>query len=190
MARWEPHAAERLVRAALELFTEQGYDHTTVAEIAAHAGLTKSTFFRHSPDKREILFLGQDQLYELLASGIAGAPAGATPLETVAAGLDELAVAFSAGRRDFGPRRRAVIAAHPELQEREALKRRGYAAAIHEALQARGVDDPVAIVAGELGALAIGRAYSRWSDPGNADDFGAVARQVLDELRSATVALG
>jgi len=189
MARWEPRAAERLVRAALELFAEQGYDHTTVAEIAVRAGLTKSTFFRHSPDKREILFLGQDQVYELLASGIAGAPAGATPLETVAAGLDELAVAFSPERRDFAPERRAVIAAHPELQEREALKRRGYVTVIHDALQTRGVEDPAAIVAGELGALAIGRAYARWSEPGNEQDFGAVARQVLDELHTATVAL-
>lgn len=189
MPRWEPHAVERLVRAAIELFSEQGYGHTTVAEIAARAGLTKSTFFRHSPDKREILFLGQDQLYDLLASGIAGAPADATPLETVAAGLGKLAVAFTAQRRDFGPQRRAVIAAHPELQEREGLKRRGYVAAIHEALQARGVADPAAIVAGELGALAIGQAYARWSEPGNEQDFGAVARQVLHELHAATVAL-
>ena len=59
MARWEPNARERLVRAALDLFTEQGYDATTVNEIADRAGLTKTTFFRHFPDKREVLFAGQ-----------------------------------------------------------------------------------------------------------------------------------
>ena len=55
MARWEPDARERLVRAALDLFAEQGYDDTTVVQIAERAGLTKSTFFRHFPDKREVL---------------------------------------------------------------------------------------------------------------------------------------
>ena len=60
MARWEPNAAERLERAALALFLERGYDATTVAEIANRAGLTKSTFFRHYADKREVLFGGQD----------------------------------------------------------------------------------------------------------------------------------
>jgi len=44
MPRWEPDARERLVVAALQLFSEQGYDETTVAVIADRAGLTKSTF--------------------------------------------------------------------------------------------------------------------------------------------------
>src|ERR671930_505199 len=47
MARWEPGARERLVVAAVDLFTEQGYDATTVAQIAERAGVTRSTFFRH-----------------------------------------------------------------------------------------------------------------------------------------------
>src|SRR5690349_20436113 len=87
MARWEPGARERLVVAAVELFTEQGYDATTVAEIAARAGVTKSTFFRHFPDKREVLVAGQATLARLLAEGIAEAPATAMPLDAVAAGL-------------------------------------------------------------------------------------------------------
>src|ERR1039458_8546224 len=73
MARWEPNARERLVRAALDLFTEQGYDATTVNEIADRAGLTKTTFFRHFPDKREVLFAGQDVHARLLADAITAA---------------------------------------------------------------------------------------------------------------------
>ena len=56
MARWEPNPRERLERAAIELFAQQGYDDTTVEQIAAGAGLNRSTFFRHFGDKREILF--------------------------------------------------------------------------------------------------------------------------------------
>ena len=88
MARWEPGARERLVIAAVDLFAEQGYDATTVTQIAERAGVTKSTFFRHFPDKRELLAAGQETLSRLLAEGIAEAPAGASPLAAVAAGLE------------------------------------------------------------------------------------------------------
>ncbi|MEK6311689.1 MAG: helix-turn-helix domain-containing protein, partial [Curtobacterium sp.] len=54
MARWQPDPRGRLLRAALELFAEQGYDDTTAAQIAERAGLTKATLFRQFPDKREL----------------------------------------------------------------------------------------------------------------------------------------
>jgi hypothetical protein len=62
MPRWEPDARERLVVAALQLFSEQGYDETTVAVIADRAGLSKSTFHRHFPEKRDVLAAGQETL--------------------------------------------------------------------------------------------------------------------------------
>ena len=70
MGRWEPNARERLVRAAIDLFTERGYDKTTVIEIAERAGLTKTTFFRHFPDKREVLFGGQDTQPVVVGSSV------------------------------------------------------------------------------------------------------------------------
>src|ERR1700728_4145567 len=88
MARWEPGARERLVIAAVDLFTEQGYDATTVAQIAERAGVTKSTFFRHFPHNRGLLVAGQESRSGLLSEGIPEAPAGASPLEAVAAGLE------------------------------------------------------------------------------------------------------
>src|SRR6195952_5115342 len=86
MARWEPGARERLVLAAVDLFTEQGYDATTVAQIAERAGLRKSRFFRHSAEKRELLVAGQETRSRLLSEGIAEPPADASPLGAVAAG--------------------------------------------------------------------------------------------------------
>src|SRR5487761_1754504 len=88
MARGEPGARERLVVAGVDLFTERGYDATTVAQIAERAGVTKSTFFRHFPDKRELLVAGQETLSRLLAEGIAEAPVSASPLKAVAAGIE------------------------------------------------------------------------------------------------------
>ena len=122
MARWEPGARERLVLAAVDLFTEQGYDATTVAQIAERAGVTKSTFFRHFPDKREILVAGQQTLSQLLTEGIAGAPAAATPLDAVAAGLERASSAMGPMNRELAPRLKAAVAANVELQARDASK--------------------------------------------------------------------
>jgi AcrR family transcriptional regulator len=69
MGRWEPDARGRLLDAAVELFTERGYDATTAAQIAERAGLTKTTLFRHFADKREILFQGQEGLVAVAREG-------------------------------------------------------------------------------------------------------------------------
>src|SRR3954469_15561966 len=107
MGRWEPGARERLVVAAIDLFTEQGYDATTVAQIAQRAGVTKSTFFRHFPDKRELLVAGQDALSRLLSEGIAEAPEDASPLQAVAGGLERAAGMMGPLNRELGPRLKA-----------------------------------------------------------------------------------
>jgi AcrR family transcriptional regulator len=186
MTRWQPNARERLALAALELFAERGYENTTVIDIARRAGLTKSTFFRHFQDKREVLF-GDDTMNRLLAEAIAAAPATATPLEAVAHALDAAGrEAFTPARREFAARRRAVIAATPELQERDALKGLGFIASMTDALKRRGVPEVTSCVAAELGALAGKIAYERWSDTANGDDFSEVARRVLTEVQAAS----
>ena len=185
MARWEPNASERLAVAALDLFAERGYENTTVIDIAQRAGLTKSTFFRHFQDKREVLF-GDGTMNGLLAEATAAAPATAAPLDVVAHVLDALGRrAFTPARRALVARRRAVIAANPELQEREALKGLGLTASMAEALRRRGVPDLTACVAAELGALAMKVAYERWSDTPDGDDFSDIARRALDEVQTA-----
>lgn len=189
MARWEPNARMRLVSAAIDLFSEQGYDNTTVIEIAERAGLTKTTFFRHFPNKREVLSTGQEDLRRLLSEGIAAAPGSATPLEAVAAGLDAATATFTPAQREFGPRLEAVIAANSDLQERDAFKRSRLVAAMEEALEERGVPDPAARVAAELGGLAFSRAFTRWTAPASTLSFTELARQSLQELHAVARAL-
>jgi AcrR family transcriptional regulator len=184
MARWKPDTPQRLAVAALELFEERGYDNTTVIEIAERAGITKSTFFRHFPDKREVLF-GGGTMTGLLVDGIAAAPAEAGPLEAVAHALDVIGrEAFPPERREFAARRQAVIAAHPELREREALKGLGLTASMIEALERRGVPDLTARVAAELCGIAWKIAYERWSDPTGDEEFGEIARRTLTEVHA------
>ncbi len=186
MARWQPNASQRLALAALDLFTERGFENTTVIEIAERAGLTKSTFFRHFPDKREVLF-GGETMAGLLAGGIAAAPVTASPLEAIRHALDTVGrEAFTPGLREFSARRRAVIAANPELQEREALKAIALVASMTGALQQRGVPDLTACVAAQLGALTLKLAYDRWSDTTDGDEFSDVARRALSEVHAAS----
>lgn len=189
MARWQPDAAARLVQSALDLFVEKGYDQTTVVEIADRAGVTKSTFFRHFPDKREVLF-GGETFGRMVAEGIAAAPATATPIEAVAGAIEAVGRnAFVPAAREFSRRRRQVIAANTELQERDALKGTRTAAAMADALKARGVADTTAGLTAQVGSLALTMAYERWSDSTHSEDFAEVARRTLRELRSASASL-
>jgi AcrR family transcriptional regulator len=190
MARWEPNARERLERAALALFAEHGYDATTVAEIADRAGLTKSTFFRHFADKREVLFGGQDLLAGLFSDAIRTAPAAATAADCLGAALEAAAAAFTPERHDLAPQRRAVIAANSELQERELLKRARLAAAMADALRARGADDTNARLAAEVGVLAFSTAYARWAAAENERPFTEIAHAALRDLQASATTLG
>ncbi len=192
MGRWEPGARERLVVAAVDLFTEQGYDATTVTQIAERAGVTKSTFFRYFPDKREILVAGQETLSHLLAEGISEAPLGASPLEAVVAGLERVSSAMGQLNRELGPRMKAAIAASAELQERHILKSVGLAAAMTTALIARGVPDTTAHLAGELGVLAFKQGYAEWSegDRQSENELAYYTLAALNELRAASASLG
>src|SRR5436309_11207977 len=98
MGRWEPNARGRLEKAAMELYAERGFDQTTVAEIAARAGLTERTFFRHYADKREVLFSGGELLAGRLEAAVAGAPDSATPLDAISAALEEVGALIEESR--------------------------------------------------------------------------------------------
>ncbi|MFG2848836.1 TetR/AcrR family transcriptional regulator [Kitasatospora sp. NPDC048296] len=192
MPRWKPDARQRLVVAALGLFAEQGYDQTTVAQIAERAELTRSTFFRHFADKREILTAGQGALSRLLAEGIDTAPADATPLAAVAAGLERASGEMTSFNRSLGPLLHAAIEANEELRSREATKSAGMAAAMVDALKRRGIAEPTALAAAELGVLAFRLGYTRWADPARDDhpgELATLARAAFDELRQAVTDL-
>ncbi|WP_427889220.1 TetR/AcrR family transcriptional regulator [Kribbella sp. GL6] len=189
MARWQPGARERLVLAAVDLFAEHGYDATTVAQIADRAGVTKSTFFRHFPDKRELLVAGQDALSTLLAEGISEAPADATPLEAVAAGLAKASGFMGPMNRELAPRLKAAIAASTELQERDALKSVGMAKAMSDALESRGFSTSIAHLAAELGALAFKNGYATWTSTDDDSGLAPHALAALNDLKAATAHL-
>jgi AcrR family transcriptional regulator len=184
MGRWEPDARGRLEQAALELYLERGFDQTTVAEIASHAGLTERTFFRHFADKREVLF-GGGALAEGLAAAVDAAPDATAPLDAVIAALESLSD-FFAERQAHARRRQEVIAANPSLQERELIKLASLATAMAGALRRRGVTEPAASLAAETGVAVFKVAFERWLDDARQRNLAQHIRESLDELRTVT----
>jgi AcrR family transcriptional regulator len=185
MTRWEPDGRGRLELAALALYGERGFENTTVAEIAARAGLTERTFFRHFADKREVLFSGADALQELLVSNVAAAPDSIAPIDAVGAAL-EAAGALLQQRREYARQRQAIIAANTELQERELIKLASLASATADTLRRRGVSDPAASLTAEAGIAVFRIAFERWVQETNQRDLPELIRDSLNELKAVT----
>lgn len=184
MGRWEPNPRGRLTEAAMALYAEQGYDNTTVAEIAERAGLTERTFFRHFTDKREVLFVGAVELKDLFVQAVAAAPPSARAMDAVGAALDAAAVSFQ-DQRPRVERRQAIIRANPELQERELIKLATLAEAVGAALRRRGVPDLVADLTAQAGMAVFRTGFERWAESSDGTPLADVLHATMADLRIA-----
>jgi AcrR family transcriptional regulator len=180
MVRWEPDGRGRLAQAAMELYSQQGFEKTTVAEIAERAGLTERTFFRHFADKREVLFAGAGEFQELLVGAVANAPESLAPIDAPAEG------ALLQERAEFARQRARIIAANAELQERELIKFASLSAALADTLRARGVTEPAASLTAEVALAVFRTAFERWIDGTDSVDFPELIREALEELTALT----
>lgn len=184
MSRWAPNARERLENAALDLFTENGYEETTVGQIADRAGMNRATFFRHFADKREVLFGGEDVLAGLFADAIRAAPPGATLSECLHAALAAAGAVMTPQQRPAAARRRLVAAANSEVQERGLLKHARVAQSVAAALRERGAEELTARLAAETGMLAFTVAFERWMMANDDEPFPPFADKALNDLQA------
>jgi AcrR family transcriptional regulator len=174
-------ARRRLQQAALELYQERGFDRTTTAEIAARAGVNERTFFRHFPDKREVLFDGEADLRAALMQAVAEAPEGLEPLEVLLCAFRKSARNLE-NNRPFAEPRFKVIAATPALRERELAKHASLTDAVAEALRQRGVADGLARLAARTGWAVFHHATQAWTDD-TTQSLDAHLRKAFDDLR-------
>ena len=180
MPRNGEEARRRLQQAALELFRERGYEQTTAFEIAARAGVAERTFFRHFPDKREVLFDGQIKLKAALTGAIAEAPETLQPLEILHWAFRSLEQAME-DNRPFSFPRQQVIAGSPALQERELAKEAALTEDMAVALRRRGADERLATLAAQTGMAVFQYAVVSWfADPSRG--LGAYLDHAFDEL--------
>ena len=154
MSRWAPNARERLETAALDLFVKNGYEETTVAQIADRAGLNRATFFRHFADKREVLFGGEDVLAGLFGDAIRAASPKATLIECLHAALEAAEAVMTPHQRARPPGACWWSRRTRELQERGLLKQARIARSVAAALGERGADELTARLGAEVGMLA------------------------------------
>lgn len=122
------------------------------------AGLTARTFFRYFADKREVLFNGSEHLQQAMVDVLAKVSA----MDAIAAALMKAGDFFDEERRPFARLRSKVIAANPDLRERELIKLATLSEALARALRKRGVREPDASLAADVGIAAFRIAFSQW----------------------------
>ncbi|MFE1307901.1 TetR family transcriptional regulator [Streptomyces sp. NPDC058755] len=81
--RKKQRTRDALLRSALELFTTQGYEHTTVDEIAEAVGVSQRTFFRYFAGKEDVAFAVQDLAEARFVAAVRERPVHETPMETL-----------------------------------------------------------------------------------------------------------
>jgi AcrR family transcriptional regulator len=187
MGRWEPDARGRLSVAALDLYLERGYDQTTVADIAARAGVTERTFFRHFADKREVLFDATNQFETAVVAAITSAPADLSTMDVIELAMSE-GPAFLEERRAHARRRAAALDVTPALMERELLKIHALSAAAARALEARGAPALAARVAAEIGGSCFSAGFAQWVAADDDRTLASHVRAAFAELRTVTAA--
>ena len=187
MPRSGAEARRRLQQAALELYQERGFDQTTAAEIAARAGVNERTFFRHFPDKREVLFDGEADLRAALMQSVSEAPDGLEPFEVLLYAFRESARNLE-NNRSFSEPRWKIVAVTPALCERELAKHAWLTDASAEALRERGVGDGLAALAARTGWAAFQHAVQAWID-NPARSLDAHLLRAFDDLRALSTAI-
>ena len=107
-----------LAAAAMELFANQGYEETTVDQIAAAAGVARRTFFRYFRSKEEAIFPDHDDTLIRVADLLAGADPAEHPLDVVCRGIKEVLRMYAA-TPGVSVARYRLIRQVPTLRERE-----------------------------------------------------------------------
>ncbi|GLW69368.1 hypothetical protein Kpho02_16670 [Kitasatospora phosalacinea] len=107
-----------LTAAAMELFATQGYEETTVDQIAAAAGVARRTFFRYFRSKEEAIFPDHDDTLVRVADLLASADAEEHPLDVVCRGIKEV-LRMYASTPEMSVARYQLIRQVPALRERE-----------------------------------------------------------------------
>ncbi len=156
---------------ALRLFREQGYDATTVEQIAEAAEVSPSTFFRYFPTKEDVVL--QDDLDLFFMDVFRGQPASLSPLTALRAALR---TAFAGlGADDLAQLREAmelavaVPAVRARMLEEFARTSQVIAQAVADRSGKAAGDFAVQMLAGAV----VGIAMAAWFDePGNLEAFG------------------
>lgn len=128
-----------LADTATELFAEQGFDHTTVEEIAEACDVSPRTFFRYFASKEDVLFAVGDERLRQLLDAIASRPSGEPPLRSMREAALSLVPEYTSERARLITRKR-IIAETQTLRSRGLERQLGWEDAVTDALGQRITD--------------------------------------------------
>jgi AcrR family transcriptional regulator len=172
-----------LVEASLALFGEHGYAAVTVDDIAARAGVSARTFFRHFPDKEEVLFADDDEMLPVLLAAITDGAPGQTAEEDMGRALSTLAARFQPQHAELAHRQR-IVDSQVSLSGRELAKQARWQQAVMDVLVARGYPVEDADMLAAIGFAVFRRALHSWLADPTGPDLTARVRTALPRVRT------
>jgi AcrR family transcriptional regulator len=184
MPRWSDGTRDRLVEAAFALFGEHGFAATTIDQIAAHAGVTGRTFFRHFRDKEEVLFAEDDALLPQLLTAIAEPEGPQQADRLMEHALTRLAEVMEP-TRPMLRQRQALIEAEVPLLGRELAKQARWQQEVAGALRQRGFERGDAELLAAIGFALFRSSLRAWLDESDGTPLADHLRQALPRARTA-----
>jgi AcrR family transcriptional regulator len=174
-----------LQEAALDLFTRQGFEHTTVDEIADACDISPRTYFRYFATKEDVLFGDGDERRAELVQSISHRPVGEPMLRSVREAILALASDYE-GDRPRLVAKSEVLAQNPTLRSRGVERQRDWEAAVTEILHQRDLASraghsmlEVRLVAG-VATVALRAACDTWVADGG--DLTPLVAEAFDRL--------
>jgi mycofactocin system transcriptional regulator len=137
---------------ALRLFTNQGFDNTTIEQIATEAGISARTFFRYFDTKADVLWYAFDNEVAALREALAAVPADVPLMDSIRAAVIQVNHYTAADMPELRNRIN-LISLVPELQASAAIHYDAWEHAVINYAALRLGEPPHALV-----PLAIGRA--------------------------------
>lgn len=183
--RHRKRTAADLEQAALDLFSQRGFDAVTIDDIAAVADVSRRTFFRYYGSKEDVILSDHPKRLDELELALARRPADESPMTALRHAIMSLAGAIE-DQRDHMLRRFRLITTTPSLEARSLCLQRNWETAVTAMLAARmGVDPakdlrPGVVAATTMAAMRV--ATANWLSGGGQGDLAAIVATALDLL--------
>jgi AcrR family transcriptional regulator len=185
--RKKERTRQALEDAALDLFARQGFDHTTVDEIAAACDVSTRTFFRYFPTKEDALLGDKPEQFARVVAALEARPAAEAPLRSVRAALVPLVDEYARDRPRMRLRSR-IIAETPSLRLHDPEARQAKEQVLVDALARRDAAAGIGprllelrVAVGVSGA-AFRAALDTWLAEGGAGDLRATVAAAFDQV--------
>jgi len=185
--RKKARTREALQEAAMERFARQGFDGTTVEEIAEACEVSPRTFFRYFPTKEDVLFADAAARRERLLAVIAERPVDEPAFVALRAAMRALAADYRDDRAALVTRSK-IVAASPHLQAYKAEHQHGWETDVVEVLARRALVHPTSVTREELQLVtavttaALRVALDAWVADASAPDLGVLLDDAFARL--------